>query len=54
MTDKEKKISIRLEDEDLEIIKRLAHKYGSTSTSAVVRMALRAYDRQAFRGRKTE
>ena len=54
MADKENKVSVRLEDEDLEIIERLSHRYGKIGTSAVIRMALRAYDRQVFRGRKTE
>ena len=54
MADKDNKISIRMTDEDLEIIERLSHKFGDISASAVIRMALRAYDRQVFRGRKTE
>ena len=54
MADKDNKISIRMDDEDLEIIERLAHKYGDISASAVIRMALRAYDKQVFKGRRTE
>lgn len=54
MADKDNKMSIRMTDEDLEIIERLSHKFGDISASAVIRMALRAYDRQVFRGRKTE
>ena len=52
MTDKDNKISIRLADEDMEIIERVSHKFGDIPASAVIRLALRAYDKQAFRGRK--
>lgn len=52
MTDKDNKISIRLADEDIEIIERISHKFGDIPTSAVIRLALRAYDRQMFRGRR--
>lgn len=54
MADKENKISIRMDEDDLEIIARISKKYGDIPTSAVVRLALRAYDRQVLRGRKTE
>ena len=54
MADKESKISIRVSDDDLQIIERISKKYGDIPTSAVVRLALRAYDRQVLRGRKTE
>lgn len=54
MTDKDNKISIRLADEDIEIIERISHKFGDIPVSAVIRLTLRAYDRQAFKARKQE
>lgn len=54
MTDKDNKICLRLRDEDMEIIERISHKFGDIPASAVIRLALRAYDRQAFKARKQE
>ena len=54
MTDKQGKTSLRLTEEDREIIDRLSHRFGDISASAVIRLALRAYDKQVFKGRRTE
>lgn len=46
------KTSIRLSEEDREIISKISKKFGDISASAVIRMALRAYEKQLFRGKK--
>lgn len=50
--DKDGKTSIRLSEDDRTIIARISKRFGDIPASAVIRMALRAYDKQLFRGKK--
>ena len=51
MVDKENKVCVRLRDEDKEIIARISKRFGDIPVSAVVRLALREYEKRLFRGK---
>ena len=51
MVDRDNKVCIRIKDEDKEIIARISKRFGDISVSAVVRLALREYEKRLFRGK---